>query len=123
MIGQVTGKILDVTETGVVKAADGCMKLGAWVVPFCYKRECARIIKEDQDAATEHEAEVEIVAGIGQLALRARCGKAPLGLEVVQNIARLAGPALQSADYEDAAFNPLEIKWLEHVAPLHDENE
>ena len=122
MIAKVAGKLLDVTETGAFKAADTCLKLGAWVVPFCYRRECARIIRQEHDELEARIEEEGIVKSIGTMALRAHCGKLPIDMEEVQNIARIVGPSLERATYQDV-FNPHESTLLEHVAPLHDANE
>jgi len=113
--------MLDVTEAGAVKAANTCIKIGAWVVPFCYRIEYGRLIGHDPQAAEEHEEAVDMVKGIGIMAQWARSGKFSLGIEDVQYIAKRVGPELQDVGvgYEDA-FSPHDTKLFDHVVPLHD---
>jgi hypothetical protein len=122
LIAEATGKVLDVTETGVVKAAETAMSIGAWAIPFCYRMDCHRRIGEAQKILDDPELNSRIVRGIGDLAMLAHCGEIPVETEVIQNIAKAVGPRLHGKGYKDE-FDPHSASLLEYVAPLHETNE
>ncbi|MEO6513139.1 MAG: hypothetical protein ABIR37_00485 [Candidatus Saccharimonadales bacterium] len=111
--------MLDLTEAGVVRAAETAVSLGSWVVPFCYRRECARLVENDYTEPKVRRKDEGIVRTIGDMAMIVCRRDIPVETEVIQGIAGAAGPKLHGVGYQDV-FAPHEVALLEKLAPLHD---
>lgn len=121
MITEAAVKMLDVTEAGVVRAAGTGMKIGAWLIPYCYNRECARLAKGSSTEAEIREQEEGIVRGVGEWIISVHRASKGIGQAEVEKVVETIGSTLESVDYADV-FDPHRAALLRRIAPLHPDN-
>jgi hypothetical protein len=123
MLGREAGKLLDATDYVATQASRRAMSLGAWAVPFCYRKECHRLINARQNEADILKDEEDTLRGIAGMTFQALRGQIPVRIEVIQTIAHAIGPTLhEDSTYSKALGDPHKAEVLNRIAPLHDEN-
>jgi hypothetical protein len=122
LIAEATGKVLDVTEAQVVRAAETAMSIGAWAIPFCYRMDCHRLINSQRHKPNVRLEEKTMVGGIGTMAIMAHRGDIPVKIEVIQAIAEAVGPTLHDDSGYNVAIDPHTAQVCEKLAPLHNQD-